>query len=259
MTKPSVVLLHGFTGTARVWDTVADDLARDHDVHALPIAGHRGGKPVVRGEVLPIEFFVDELEADLERARIRRPHLVGNSMGGWLALELAERGGAASVYALCPAGFWKGADDPANDAVRQMFARADADARRTRHVASAGLRIPLVRRLAFQSVARHGDRLSHAAAVEAVKGVRECTAYPGALDGAKPGARHYEALDCPVTVRMGEHDRFFPPSGFRAEIQRRIPEAELEVLPGVGHVPMIDDPVLVAADVRAWVSTVRAC
>jgi pimeloyl-ACP methyl ester carboxylesterase len=139
-----------------------------------------------------------------------------------------------------------------------VFARADADARRTRHIASVGLRLPLVRRIAFQNVARHGDRLSHAAAVEAVTGVRECTAYPGALDGVKPGARHYEHLKCPVAVRMGEHDRFFPPSGFRAEIQRRVPDAELEVVPGVGHIPMIDDPGLVASDIRAWVRTAEA-
>ena len=254
MTMPSVVLLHGFTATPRVWDLVVDDLSRDHDVHALPIAGHRGGKPVVRGEVLPIEYFVDDVESHPVWADIDPAHIVGNSMGAWIALELAARGRARSVYALCPAGFWKGADDPVNADIRKVFTRADTDARRTRHIASLALRVPLVRRISFRQVAQHADRLTHAAAVEAVTGVRECTAFPGALDGVRAGARHFDAFDCPVAVRMGEHDRIFTPAAFSAEIRRRVPQAELEVLPGVGHVPMIDDPALVAADIRAWVA-----
>ena len=186
MTMPSVVLLHGFTATPRVWDLVVDDLSRDHDVRALPIAGHRGGKPVVRGEVLPIEYFVDDVESHPVWADIDPAHIVGNSMGAWIALELAARGRARSVYALCPAGFWKGADDPVNADIRKVFTRADTDARRTRHIASLALRVPQVRRISFRQVAQHADRLTHAAAVEAVTGVRECTAFPGLSTACVP-------------------------------------------------------------------------
>jgi pimeloyl-ACP methyl ester carboxylesterase len=250
--RPSVVLIHGFTGTPRIWDAVADDLSRDHDVEALPIAGHRGGRPVPRGQALPIDYFVDELEAAW--TDLGTPHVVGNSMGGWLALELAARGRARSVYALCPAGFWKGADDPEYARIRTIFARADAAARRTRHVSSIALRVPLVRRIALREVARRADRLSHAAAVEAVAGARECSAYPGALDAVGDGARTFDRLTCPVAVRMAEHDRAFPPAAYLPEIKRRVPGADVAVLADVGHVPMIDDPVLVAEDIRAWVA-----
>ena len=38
---------------------------------------------------------------------IERPHLAGNSLGGWVALEIAAAGGAASVCAISPAGLWR--------------------------------------------------------------------------------------------------------------------------------------------------------
>lgn len=253
----SVVLLHGFTGTPRVWDTVADDLRRDHDVHALPIAGHRGGRPVPAKQELSIDYFADVLADDFERAGLDRPHLVGNSMGGWIALELAARGLASSVYALCPAGFWKGADDPLWAEVQKAFHTADADARRTRHLTPTLFRVPQVRRFAFRKVARRGDRLSRDAAIEAVTGVLECTAYPRVLEaaGAGAGAPCFEALGCPVAVRLASHDRLLPLDVVRSELARRVPEADVGVLRGVGHIPMIDDPLLVAEDVRAWLRT----
>jgi pimeloyl-ACP methyl ester carboxylesterase len=51
--------------------------------------------------------MVDALEAQLDREGIERAHIVGNSLGGWLALELARRGRAHTVVALAPGGAWR--------------------------------------------------------------------------------------------------------------------------------------------------------
>ena len=50
--------------------------------------------------------MVDAAESFLDEHGLARPHLAGNSLGGWVAIELARRGCAASVCAFSPAGFW---------------------------------------------------------------------------------------------------------------------------------------------------------
>jgi pimeloyl-ACP methyl ester carboxylesterase len=52
---------------------------------------------------------IDAAEAYLDEAGLDRPHLVGNSMGAFVALELARRGRAESVCAFSPGGFWSNA------------------------------------------------------------------------------------------------------------------------------------------------------
>jgi len=54
-----------------------------------------------------IEHLAGLLEAQLDALHLERAHLVGNSLGGWLALELARRNRASSVVALAPGGGWE--------------------------------------------------------------------------------------------------------------------------------------------------------
>src|ERR1700712_5829571 len=104
-----VVLLHGVTGSEGMWRRVVPLLAPHHDTVALTALGHRGGRPGWSG--VRIADVVDDAERSLDELGFDRPHLAGNSMGGWVALELARRGRAASVCALSPAGCWDASSD----------------------------------------------------------------------------------------------------------------------------------------------------
>src|SRR5689334_8577002 len=100
-----LVLLHGILGSEGVWRGVVPLLAGDFDAIATTALGHRGGlEPAERP--LTIAQLVDGAERQLDELGLDRPHLAGNSLGGWIALELARRGRARTVCALCPAGFW---------------------------------------------------------------------------------------------------------------------------------------------------------
>src|SRR3954452_8089453 len=87
---PPLVCLHGFTDTWRSWDLVLPALERHHDVLAPTLAGHAGG-PAVDGEVREIEL-ADAVERAMDEAGFETAHVVGNSLGGYLALHLAARG-----------------------------------------------------------------------------------------------------------------------------------------------------------------------
>jgi pimeloyl-ACP methyl ester carboxylesterase len=120
-----LVALHGFAGTWRVWELVLPALERRHEVLAPTLPGHAGGRP------LPAELTVDTLAdavADtMDGAGFEAAHLVGNSLGGYVALQLAARGRARSVVALAPAGGWV-RGDPAIDDLLTFQARMQQDA-----------------------------------------------------------------------------------------------------------------------------------
>ena len=85
-TGTPLVLLHGFTDTWRTWELVLPSLERRHDVLAPTLPGHAGGPPLV--EATDVEL-VDAVERAMDDAGFERAHLVGNSMGGYLAFLLA--------------------------------------------------------------------------------------------------------------------------------------------------------------------------
>ena len=95
------MLLHALGMSARVWDDVRPLLEPHHEVIALTALGHRGGaKPVHRPA--RVGDMVDDAERSLDELGLERPHIAGNSIGGWMAIELARRGRARTACALSP-------------------------------------------------------------------------------------------------------------------------------------------------------------
>jgi pimeloyl-ACP methyl ester carboxylesterase len=97
---PPLLLLHGITASFRVWEPVLPALEEHHEVFAPTLAGHYGAAALHDGVLANVESLTDRLEERLDELEIARPHVVGNSLGGWLALELPRRGRASSVVAL---------------------------------------------------------------------------------------------------------------------------------------------------------------
>ncbi|MGX6449542.1 alpha/beta fold hydrolase, partial [Patulibacter sp. S7RM1-6] len=102
------MLLHGFMETWRTWEPVLPALERRHDVLAPTLVGHAGGPPLPRPPTATT--VVDHVEAAMDAAGFATAHVVGSSLGGFVALQLAARGRARSVVAFAPAGGWDGGD-----------------------------------------------------------------------------------------------------------------------------------------------------
>lgn len=102
-----VVLLHGFLMSQTVWDPVAPRLADTgrYEVFAPTMAGHNGG-PYAGTWLLSSSVLADHVERQLDQLGWDSAHLVGNSLGGWVAFELERRGRARSVTGIGAAGGW---------------------------------------------------------------------------------------------------------------------------------------------------------
>jgi pimeloyl-ACP methyl ester carboxylesterase len=112
--RPPLVLLHGFADTWHTWERVLPELQRRHEVLALTLPGHPGGPPIADGEASAVGF-ADAVERAMDEAGFATAHLVGNSLGGYLALALAARGRARTVVAVAPAGGWAEGDESYRD------------------------------------------------------------------------------------------------------------------------------------------------
>jgi pimeloyl-ACP methyl ester carboxylesterase len=244
--KSQLVLLHGVTCSGRIWQDVVPLLSADHDVHTPTLLGHRGGPPMQRRPAR-VSDMVDATERYLDELGLARPHLAGNSLGGWVAIELARRGRAASVCAFSPAGFWP--DSDAHNQTRGKIRRARVLGRVGRPTAPLSLRFAVVRRLGLRMGTCHGDRVSAARMLELIDDGLDCPF----MDNWDPDqqAEPLDPLPCPVTLAWAQSDRLALTDTHGQTARERLPAAKWVLLPGVGHLSMLDDPNLVARTIMA--------
>lgn len=96
------MLLHGIGSTHDDFAAVRPQLDAGYAVLAPDLPGH-GGSPALRARPT-VAALADVIEADLDALGVGRVHLLGNSLGARVALELASRGRARSVVAIAPSG-----------------------------------------------------------------------------------------------------------------------------------------------------------
>jgi pimeloyl-ACP methyl ester carboxylesterase len=238
-----LVLLHGIGSCWQIWEPVIARLEEQHEVLALDLPGY-GAAPPLDGEPT-VPAIVDGIERALAEAGLERPHLAGNSMGGWVAAELAARGLAASVTAISPAGLW----------LRREFLYSYALLRSTRALAGltarwadAITRSAPGRRLLFGHVCAHGERIEPANATCQVEAYVGSPSFLATLEWTRrvhAMPRGLERIACPFTVAWGSRDLLLLPRQAR-RWERLVPGARLVWLPRLGHAPMADDPGQVA-------------
>lgn len=248
---PPLVLLHGVLCSERIWRSVVPLVAPYHDTIAITALGHRGGQSA-RHRPARFEHVIDDAARTLDGLGIEKAHLAGNSMGGWVALELARRGRADSVCAFSPAGFWPAGvsgSSRAADSLRDTI----RDIRWGRPFLPILARSSRFRRWAMRLNAVHGNRLRASEIVELADDVLGCEVGRDLLRSDEALAP-FPALPCPVTIAWAERDRIFPVGIYAARTAEIVPGARSIVLRDVGHLPMLDSPELVARTVLEHVS-----
>jgi pimeloyl-ACP methyl ester carboxylesterase len=250
-----LVLLHGIGMSRRAWDPVIPALAERFDVIAVDLPGFGDSPsmpPPAESDPATLAAAVAEL---LDGLAITAPHLVGNSLGGWTALELAGQRPAASLTLLSPAGLWR-QNTPLYCLVSLRVSRWLA--RRLRRPLSRLVSWRIGRILVLGQT--HG-RPGRVAADDARRTIREMGTCPGFESALQATARRrYVAnapIGCPVTVAFGSRDWLLRPRQSR-HLDQLPASRQIASLPRCGHVPMGDDPSAVAALILAGIDSVAA-
>jgi pimeloyl-ACP methyl ester carboxylesterase len=240
---PTLVLVHGVTHRRQGWDVLLDRLTPYRRVVTVDLPGH-GESPAVGQPPNMLEFLTDELSAFVADVTPEgeRAHVAGNSLGGWLALALAARGEVVSATALSPAGFFVNRLD-------QKRARATFVSIRTIAKIS-GKRLPQAlqfKAIRYAALAPFFAKPSRISYEDALVDSRSLMANE-VLDPLGPLPFVLPAVvdpAIPVTVAWGRRDLVLPVYQARRVLEQ-FPAAQLSVLPRLGHVPMSDDPALIA-------------
>jgi pimeloyl-ACP methyl ester carboxylesterase len=252
---PDVLLIHGLGAAKSSFFDCAALLAQDgYRVHALDLPGFGGSSKPPRAPY-SAPWFAEAVRGVMDALEIESAHVVGNSMGGRVALEMGLRWPerVRSIAALCPAvafvkrdfhplvrllrpelgllphklrrgiverQLWSMFCDP--DALDPSVADVVVDEFQ-RHYASAGARV------AFYASARN---------IYLDKPFGDGGFYPR-LAGLQP----------PALFVWGTHDKLIP-AGFRHHVAKALPGVEQVVLDGCGHVPQVERPEQTAGMLR---------
>ncbi len=121
------------------------------------------------------------------------------------------------------------------------------------------MRRPRLRRALLWQVAAHGERIPPATAAQMVRDAVARPVYFELMDAIlRDGPpRWLDGVTCPVLLAWGTRDRILPSPRYSQRLRNMLPNAEWIELPGLGHVPMSDDPELVARTIAEFVARVR--
>jgi len=245
-TGPDVLLLHGLGGTKASFLDTAAALSQDHRIHALDFPGFgSSSKPTTAP--YSARYFAETVVDVLDALEIERAHLVGNSMGGRVAIEVGlrnpERVGALGL--LCPAvAFVRRGYHPVVRMLRPEFGLLPHRFRRSTVAAQ------------FWSMFADRDQVDPAVADIAVDEFQRIYGSAAARYAFLSSARNIyldrpfgrggfyprlAELEPPALFLWGSADRLVP-AGFRRHVAEWLPQAEQIVISGCGHVPQVERP-----------------
>jgi pimeloyl-ACP methyl ester carboxylesterase len=247
---PPLLLIHALGSSSGTWDPVLPRLAERFDVIAVDLPGFGESAALPPGTEPSPARLAGTVADLLDALRLDRPHVTGNSIGGWVALELARLRPLTSLTLLSPAGLWP-RGTPLYCLVSLRITRWAC-----RHAAG------LLSRLVSHRLGRlvvlgqtHGrpTRVTPEQARAEIAVLGTATGFDAAL--AATAHRHYTAgpaLGIPMTVAFGTRDLVLLSHRWRA-LDQLPADVHTAELPRCGHIPMSDSPDAVVAVIEGGV------
>jgi pimeloyl-ACP methyl ester carboxylesterase len=227
------VLLHPLGAHRQVWEPIVERLRDQRDLIAVDLPGFGDSPPL--GRTPTPKALAAEVAIFLASIGVQRPHVAGNSLGGWVALELGVSGAVRTVTGVSPAGLWPGPLVP-----KPVIAHRAAHALLPllRPVAASRLG----RRVLLGSAVAHPSRVPRAAAADLVCAYARAPGFQEVNDAMRAGVfSGLERIRVPVTLVWPEHDRLVSKPPWLPDNVHSV------ALPDAGHVPMWDAPDELAA------------
>ncbi|MFE1311191.1 alpha/beta fold hydrolase [Streptomyces sp. NPDC058755] len=237
---PALLLIHGSASSTRSWDPLVPLLTGSHRVIRIDLLGHgRSAKPADRSYAIPDQ--ARRAGAVLDRLGVEHAVVGGHSSGGVVATALAEqRPDLVTALALINTGPSLDAFIATESAAIGLSQWPPTDEQLRRFASTgfsrAGYKIPEE----FLDDVRGMTHQSLTMSMRATRSYLEQRALPDRLT----------VLGKPLLVIFGEDDRRWRSSS--ASDYRAVPGARVELLPGLGHSPLLEDPPRTATSLLAF-------
>jgi pimeloyl-ACP methyl ester carboxylesterase len=192
----------------------------------------------------------------MDEAGFETAHIAGNSLGGYVALQLAARGRARTVVALSPAGGWAQGDESYKDLLGFQSALLDMVKGAAPH-AEAVLASPEGRRRATEYLTTSFEHIPTELLAHQMLAAARSDAAPAMIEHGlrERWSLDAERIDCPVRIVWGTEDRLLPwPSAAARFRTDWLPHADWVELEGVGHCPQLDVPLETAQLILGFTS-----
>nr|HET6902985.1 alpha/beta fold hydrolase [Ktedonobacteraceae bacterium] len=222
-----IILIHGLGNSAEIWSSLIPLLSKDFLVYAPDMPGF--GKTPLAPEGVTIRTHVQYLKHFIDALGYPHVTLVGNSLGGWIATQYAAAypANVEHLYLLNSAGLRR-------EEMNSPYAVSRAEAQRSaNHILGFSFPLP---GFVLDDIVR----------------TSQMTAYSGFVKGYDRQEELESVLSLvqvPTTIIWGERDKIFPVS-CAYDLQTGIANAELRLLPNVGHMPQVQAPFEVARIIR---------
>ena len=245
---PPLVLIHGLGSAATAFKPIIPALAQSFRVITVDLPGH-GQSAYNKAQAMdPKSLGRAVFESVESKYGINEFHVAGNSLGGWIALEMAadkpER--IESLTALAPAGLWL---KPASGRVPSE-AQSYYIAKVLRPLIRVGLHAIALRKIGYSNVSPKWQELSYEICYDSAYAMGHATGYFQAWDGML--GKRFEAYvpeSVPVTILFGDTDNTLP---YPHSQERSLAPAHSSwmVIDSCGHAPMWDYPDLIAKIIK---------
>jgi len=245
---PPLVLIHGLGSAATAFKPIISALAQSFRVITVDLPGH-GQSPYNKAQEMDPKSLGRAIFESVEsRYGISKFHVAGNSLGGWIALEMAadkpER--IKTLTGLAPAGLWLKPSSGRVPSEAQSYYLAKV----LRPLIRVGLHIIALRKIGYANVSPKWKELSYEICYDSAYAMGHATGYFQAWDGML--GRRFEGhipKNVPVTILFGDTDNTLP---YPHSQERSLAPAHSSwvVIDNCGHAPMWDYPDLIAKIIK---------
>ena len=207
--NPALVLVHGLGSAGNIWKSLVPQLIENFTVYAIDLPGH-GDAPLTEGEELDprslAQSIVDYMVSEMGVAQM---HVAGNSLGGWIALEMAAVAPeqVLSVTALAPAGLWH--ERPPRKFPPSLDARILAKI--SQYFMKTAYRIPVLKAIGYKKITHLWRELSFESCRDSVIAMARSKGYMPMWHSAN--GRRFESVvpeSVKLSVIFGDEDQTLP-------------------------------------------------
>jgi len=238
---PALVLVHGLGSAGNIWKTLHAGLEDSFTIYPIDLPGH--GSAPLHAEPLDPPSLARSITAALEKDHgVREFHVAGNSLGGWIALELAAQfpDRVKSVTALAPAGLWR--EGPTQKLPPSLLARILA--RISQHFLKLAYNLPPLKALGYKKITHLWRELSFESCKDSVIAMARSVGYMPMWRALR--FRKFESTiseSIPVSIIFGDYDLTLPHP--RAQEREVAPQhSQWIVVDNCAHVIMWNYPEL---------------